>query len=344
MQRLVTEKRERGAVAVVVGLLAIALMTAGAVSVDVANLWSDKRQLQNGADAGALAIAQACASGEPCPAGPGADPTAQGMAVANKNDGDAAGVVTEISTAAGKVTVQTTGTTEHWFAPVIGVDQTGVDASATAVWVAATGGTSSLPLTFSVCEIAELATLAGTDFVFNSATGQYELVAESTVESVIYLAHPGSASAKESNCAPLSSGVTVPGGFSWIVPDSGVCGSTTTIGQVVGSDPGNPGPAACTEAYLYSQLGKTVMLPVFGASAGSGAGATYTVHGYVGFTLTGFLLQTSASGGPIKYNHSGCSAGNGQCIKGTFSFITDSTGGPAVPAPDWGASTVRLTK
>ena len=54
---------ERGAVAVVVALVMVPLIAFAAISVDVAGLWWDKQQLQTGADAGALAIAQDCARG-----------------------------------------------------------------------------------------------------------------------------------------------------------------------------------------------------------------------------------------------------------------------------------------
>jgi len=343
MQRIrsLLHARERGATAVFVALLSLALMAAGAVSVDVANMWSDRRQLQNGADAGALAIAQACAKNKP---GCSTDPaTATGFAEANKNDGVASAVVQSLSLTAGEVTVGTEDATEHWFAPIVGLQaSTDITASATASWEVTSGGTSSLPLTFSICEIVELANAAGTDFVFNSASGKYELVQESTVQSVIYLAHPGSSSAKENPCNPSPSGAVVPGGFSWIDADSGACSATTSIGQVVGSDPGNPGPAACTEAHLQSLIGKVILLPIFGQSSGSGNNATYTIYGYVGFKLSGYLLQSA--GGPKSYNSSGCNAGNGQCIKGTFSFITDGTGQTDPNAPNLGASTVRLTK
>src|SRR5665811_2480716 len=54
---------ESGATAVIVALLMIPLFGFAAISIDVGGLYFERRQLQNGADAAALAIAQDCAKG-----------------------------------------------------------------------------------------------------------------------------------------------------------------------------------------------------------------------------------------------------------------------------------------
>lgn len=53
-----------GAVAVLVALLAVVLFGFGAFVIDLGALYSERRQLQKGADAGAFAVAQACAGGD----------------------------------------------------------------------------------------------------------------------------------------------------------------------------------------------------------------------------------------------------------------------------------------
>lgn len=328
---------ERGAVAVVTGLLMVAIMGFAAVSVDVANMWSDQRQLQNGADAGALAIALDCAGGA-CGSPP---TTADELAVQNKEDSAAGGAVVNLDTAAGTVTVETSGTTEHWFAPVLGADATDLTAQATATWGVAGSGTSSLPLTFSLCEIAGLSDGA---FKENpTGSGNWELVSPTGTIVTIYLAHPGNPSAKEDPCTDTPSGAEIPGGFSWIDDGLSSCSAYTTIGEAIGSDPGNPGPSACTAAYLTSLIGKEVVLPVFGAATPP-PGASYTIYGYVGFTITGLYLQASAAGPVSAGSTSGCNPGNGQCLRGYFSEIADATGTPSTTAPSLGASTVKLTE
>ncbi|HET9648415.1 MAG TPA: pilus assembly protein TadG-related protein, partial [Microlunatus sp.] len=117
MQRL---REERGAIAVIVAILMVALIGFVAIAVDVAAMWSEKRQLQNGADAGALAIAQACAKnacGSP-------SATAQSFATLNKNDGSATGTV--VSLTGSQVTVRASDPHENWFARIFGSDQTAV--------------------------------------------------------------------------------------------------------------------------------------------------------------------------------------------------------------------------
>lgn len=57
-----TNDRERGAVAVISALLLVVLLGCAAIAVDVGMLYSERAQLQNGADAGAIAIAQDCAA------------------------------------------------------------------------------------------------------------------------------------------------------------------------------------------------------------------------------------------------------------------------------------------
>lgn len=56
-------KRDDGAVAVIVALLSVALLGFTALVVDVAVLYQERRQLQNGADAAALSVGQGCAAG-----------------------------------------------------------------------------------------------------------------------------------------------------------------------------------------------------------------------------------------------------------------------------------------
>ena len=51
---------ERGAAGVLVAVMMLVLIGAGALAVDVGQIYSERAQLQNGADAGALGVAQAC--------------------------------------------------------------------------------------------------------------------------------------------------------------------------------------------------------------------------------------------------------------------------------------------
>ncbi|HEY3261834.1 MAG TPA: pilus assembly protein TadG-related protein, partial [Pseudonocardiaceae bacterium] len=55
---------DRGVITVLTAIVSSVVLFAGAaIAVDVAALYSERRQLQNGADAAAIAIAQSCARG-----------------------------------------------------------------------------------------------------------------------------------------------------------------------------------------------------------------------------------------------------------------------------------------
>ena len=103
MRRLVSRIKgssERGAAGVTVAVMMLVLIGAGAMAVDVGQIYAERAQLQNGADSGALAVARSCDPG-PCTAS-----LATPLANANSNDGSSDAVV-DLSVA-GKVTVTTT--------------------------------------------------------------------------------------------------------------------------------------------------------------------------------------------------------------------------------------------
>lgn len=87
MQRIILHKpREKGAIAIIVAILfGFGVLTgAAALTLDVGNINADRRQLQNGADAVALAVAQQCALTGTCPS-PN-DPALKPLASANAAD------------------------------------------------------------------------------------------------------------------------------------------------------------------------------------------------------------------------------------------------------------------
>ena len=69
MRRIAERLRsERGATAVLVGILLVPLVGCLAIALDVGALYVERGQLQNGADAAALAVAQECAEDGKCDA------------------------------------------------------------------------------------------------------------------------------------------------------------------------------------------------------------------------------------------------------------------------------------
>jgi Flp pilus assembly pilin Flp len=317
MQRLM--KDERGAVAVIVALVMVVLLGFAALAVDVSGMWAEKRQLQNAADAGALAVAQECAkSATPCTmaVAPAKRMTAQNYAGLNRTVG--APVASIVSLIPGEVKVQVEDPHENWFAQVIkGGDSSTVNARATAKWGGPSAG-GSFPLAFSVCEWGWQA--GGPD-----STTKHLILTSKTSPSP--------------NCTGPS-GLQVPGGFGWLASAAtSACGTSTTVKDWVGSEPGNNPSKGCTQAYFQSLLGKTILVPIFGEQTGTGNGAQYRIYGYAAFKFTGYFFGSSFKSSPQPCN------GNDRCIEGYFTRYVNLDEVLEIngAAPDLGLTIITLT-
>jgi hypothetical protein len=315
MQRV---KDERGVVGVVVAMLMVPLMGFAAIAVDAAALWTQRLQLQAGADAGALAIAHDCALGTSLCGTPLA--TAQQLATGNVNLAAATATVTALSSS--QVTVRNSGVRDHWFAPVLGLESSNIDTEATAIWGAPTGGTAVLPLAFSYCEF-----LLQTGGV---ATGG--LLTSSITQRTIYFTK----SSGILGCTGPSNNV-VPGGFGWLTVNSGTCNTASAISGLIPSDPGNSVPSSGSTDDFAALHDKRVLLPIFDQAYSSGSNASYRVHGYAAFQITGYHF-----GGQYSWN-SPC-GGSQRCIRGYFTrFVGEAEAFDfGATAPDLGTSLVKL--
>jgi hypothetical protein len=321
MQRLTMRlnvQDERGASAVIVALLMIPLIGFAAIAVDIAAVYSEKQQLQNGADAAALAIGHDCAEGS-CGDSQG---TAETYTAANYDEAGSSRGTPVVAFGTNEVTVTNPGTQSHWFAPILGSDSTDVDASATVRWGAPGGGTAVLPLAFSWCAF-EQQTGGGVP------TGGTPQIIDFT-----------KADTTEGCTGP--SNLEVPGGFAWLDTDPGVCGATTTMDGIAYSSTGNSVPSDCTPDYLRGLIGQTVLLPLFDDEGGTGNNAWYQIYGYAAFTLTGYNFAGQYKSTPAP--SCGGSGSSGRCIEGFFTQYVDSTDDfdydPT--APDLGGRVVQL--
>ena len=161
---------DRGAVAIMVGVALVGLIGMAAFVIDIGAVFEERRDLQNGADAAALALAMDCAGNGVCSAA-AAQPEAENMANLNANDGRATVDASDIDfdLVNGTVTVTThtydtvdgDGEINHTLAPVLGSNSKAVSAEATAAWFALSGDVSTIPITFGLCEF-NIVVLAGT--------------------------------------------------------------------------------------------------------------------------------------------------------------------------------------
>lgn len=340
MQRLNRRRADQGAVAVWVAIMMVPLMIVAALAIDVAGMHTDRQRLQTGADAAALAIAQACAGG----ACGDTDATAQELATANDPfGGPATGVVTELDGAAGWVEVQTTSERDHWFAPVIGQMEAGLAATGAASWGYPTGG-GALPLTFSWCEVLHftdgvvIRDSSGTIVGIDIGDGAENVVLYNKTNKPALNFHGCDVGDEITN---YPGGSAPSGGFGWLTEAAGLSctANETDAGGMFGSDTGNDHPDNCTVQDLTAMLGTTILIPVFDATNGlSGAGGKYHIFGYIGFKFEGFYFGQGWSS-PVAP----CGAPN-RCISGDIVEFVDyesgfetSTGGPQL-----GASLVRL--
>ncbi len=315
MPRLSTD-RERGAVSVTVALLSVVLIGFAAISVDVAALWAERQKLQTAADAAVLAVAQDCAGG----ACGDAAATARTLTVANAgSEAQAAIVGTAPTPATGSVTVDTTSIRDHWFAPVLGIDESTVTARATASWGAPSGGTAVLPLAFSWCE-------------FQAQTGG-GLPSGTTERTIFFTKSSGT------SCTGPS-GNMVPGGFGWLTVNAASCQTRSSIGQVLWSEPGEAVPSGCSTSDFEEVQDQTVLLPIYDQSGDTGSNAWYRLYGYAAFRITGYHFV-----GQYSWSAAGTCKGSVRCIQGYFTQFVELDDALAygVGAPRMGATIVGLS-
>lgn len=307
---------DRGAIAVMVAVLMVPLLGFAALAIDIAATYAERQQLQTGADAAALAIAQDCARaacGTPTE-------TAQSLAMLNSNSGDATASLPSVPRAStGRVTVNNSAVREHWFAPVLGIDSTPITTTANAGWGAPTGGKAALPLILSLC-----------DFNTHAVNGR-----PSGIEQTIITTPAGNClEGDDGNGSPH----WVPGGFGWLAPDEKKsCYTTTEVGDKASSSPGNN----MNQCDISTIRDRTILLPLFDSadpdsSGGNGNNAWYLVHGYAAFHVTGYYFSGQSWNKPC--------GGRERCIRGYFTTMVSSDPdfeyGP--DAPDFGAAAVQL--
>lgn len=311
------QPHERGAVAVLVALLMIVLLGFAAFALDVALIAWTRAQLQTGADAAALAIAQSCAGSGPAGCQTAAAATAQTLAAANVKNGNATADPPRFASP-GTVSVHvlakdSTGPgVQLGFAQVLGIPRTQVDANATAAWGSPYAGTASIPLAFSECQF----NLSGAAQVLQISGGP--------------------------TCSSSSnSGHTIPGGFGWLRPDTGLCSVAITLAHpTIASKPGVPVPQGCSSSDFMALMGRTVLLPVFDDSGGQGANGWFHIKGFAAFQLTGYNFPDDS------YNNSqGTNSCSGRCkgVIGKFVRFVSLDNAFTPGGPDLGAELVRLT-
>ena len=132
--------QDEGATLVFVAVVLVALLALTAFAVDFGRMWEERRQLQNGADAAALAIAEDCARGL-CASGYDEYAVAEIYADENARDGFANAWLVDLDLTEQTVTVHNRtedpggdNKFDMLFAGIVGFDGFTVGARATVAW------------------------------------------------------------------------------------------------------------------------------------------------------------------------------------------------------------------
>lgn len=308
--------RERGATAVLTALLMVALVGFTGLAVDGSATMAKQQELQNGADAAALAAAQECAENGCAGAGSIADP----YGVDNvSNEKPSVSTSFAFDTSAQTVKATVTGTQSHWFLPVVGLDESTIDANATATWGSPKSGPSMLPLSVSMCS-------------FEAAVGDPDL----DVVKDVYLPKNGS---EDGSC--YWGGTYPPGSFGWLTSDCDVVVEIVVDTWVV-SDPGADEPSDCDWAAL---IGDTVLIPVFD-DRDPGPPKMVHIEKFAAFELLGIKASNGATqfGEACSYTAPAYDTVrfHKACIRGKFLEYVTSADGYEVGDEDTEVSIIRL--
>ena len=345
MRRLTRGDRSDGSVAIVVALSFTTLFILGAVVVDVGALVHEKRELQNGADSAALAVADACGAAT-C-----TSPSAIAAQYASANSGDGVSGIEDLcgtglaslpacadppAVPTGASYVQVTTDTEesdgsnlvpYTFAKFLGLTGGTVHARAVAAWGGPAGLTSELPLTLSKCEFNRY-TSNGTSLQPPPPYGAGNPT-PATHEAIIFMHNTTGAT----NCPAGPSGADLPGGFGWLDTTEGSCASESVRNDWYDDKTGTPPPNDCSVAEMHSMVGKVVKLPVFIEVNGlNGTNGEYRVGSYAAFYLTGYSITGQYKENSIITGKAPCK-GSSTCISGIFVNwpwgVTGTIGGPS---------------
>ncbi|WP_028275022.1 Tad domain-containing protein [Arthrobacter sp. I3] len=312
MRRLTTatkaDGKERGAAGVLVAVMMLVLIGAGALAVDTGQIYAERAQLQNAADAGAMAAAQQCHKAGGCTVGQAMAWAAE-LSGPNSNDGATTVDSVDLSVPNQVKVVTSTrsgsnGFLTKLFASALNAPPVTVRANAIATFGNKSKG-SGFPLALS-------------NHCFNLSGA----LATGEVQKISY---------KPGGTCTGPSGTQIPGGWGWLDRDS-PCNATTQTGtNNMGSDPGNNPPTDCAtildgwKTTILAGRDVKVSFPVFDNATNQGQNGTFHIIGYATFKIWGWKFGNNHSyefrntaSDPGMTSALACNAGNDRCVIGQF--------------------------
>jgi hypothetical protein len=361
---------EQGAIGVLVAVLVAGgvLFGMGALVIDVGQLYQNRAELQNGADAGALAVAKSCVKGTCAPtiaatyANANASKLTGGTADVNLVCGS--GSLGACPASTGKITncppapssgnyVDVHTSTElpggsHLLPPVFARTLAGnssyqgstVYACAQAEWGAPSTATT-VAYTISACTW-DVYTKQGQSLA--PPPPYYPPYSSlSSVDTVVY-----EHGQTNNTICPAQyqepSGSDGPGNFGW-TDDSGNC-SVTISNNTYGGSTGTSASGDCQTALFNAwSTRSTIYLPVYTTTSGPGTNLLYTLKGFAAFVVTGYSFPGSKNQQAKEKDwvtgQYPC-GGNDFCLSGFFTHgLIPSIG--SLGGPNLGAYIIELT-
>ena len=333
-------RNESGAVIVFVAVAMVALLAMTAFVIDFGRIWQERRELQAGATAGVLAVAEDCARDLLCDLG-SARATAEIYADANAIDGAAwvfdsdldltdqtMRVVTATENTAG-------GNTLHMmFAGIVGFGDITVGADAAAAWGTPLGA-ATLPLIISDCEWnKDPSVYPGWPGGNPDGLPKYPAESSSLVPgNMVTIDFHDPLGADECTIHP---GLDLPGGFGWL-DTTGGCTAEVIILEWISADPGSSPSNGCSPSDFQNLIGEVVNIPYFSEVQGQGDIGQYEVAGLGAFVIAGYRFGGQYQGGVVS-----CAPPT-SCLAGWFVDYVSNAGTPGgLGGEDRGLTVIKL--
>lgn len=314
-------------------LIGTVLLGLGALVIDVGQLYQERAELQNGADAGAMAVAKSCATGA-CTSSIAAQYASENASALTGHSATVSqvcgsgtlgacpagtGAMTDCPAAPagglGYVDVSTSTQTSGGSAVIVPIfarellgngsyTGTTVKACAQAAWG---GPTSANTLAFAISGCSwDSWTSTGTSFAPAPPA-----VPPASYDHQLNLSNFGNGA----GCSGESSGSDGAGAFGWAADQTGTCGiftDTTTFPAATGASAGTTCQTALAAAYASRQA---IFLPVYTTVTGTGNNTVFTLKGFAAFVVTGYSLPGFSASDWLKPSNNNCSF---KCIDGYF--------------------------
>jgi hypothetical protein len=324
MRRMSTDD---GAVAVIVALLAVSLFGFAAIVVDIGALYAERRELQNGADAGALAVVDECLRTD-CSHG---NVTSVAGSYAGQNASDLAADATvcgngdpswtisctppegmPLGARYARVRTTTRNADDSRFMPallggILDADYTGatVVAESVVLWGSPPRTGKTLPLIISACEWMNYTT-SGTNYAplpsyTEDGTAHYDDVGGANPYPVSYEAEILTQGGSGETCkAGGGFNDTIPGGFGWLKTDKECDATISSDGDGTETVDSKQGFNPCVKQELAGLLDEVVQMPIFAEDPSK---TTYTISGWASFYITGYCLNGNCDTSKPSPNH-----------------------------------------